>query len=575
MPVSPADLTAAQQQEAAAYTAWQQAEADLNTIMSDPNAGVDTPPVKAAQNKAQSARLVYQAARTTNTNLKNQANKENPPPKTPPAQTQSQMTDEQQKDWNNKHFGLNLTNAQLQERMQQQQPRPPTTPNAVQVQNSQTSQVNATETGRHNLVEEQDAQIKNQITAQKNAVDAANNRRNQIGSEAVSAAQIQNQGIGEVRGAATTLITAEDNQNARDLEQAKARNAFFDNVNQGVMSGVLKLITMGKNGSKAAIAFATAYMAMANTAYKQSGLDKDVKHLDPNSPAMKALTQIAGYQLPEQIGTVPPTRELDARTAVSSARAGFPPPGWNGPIGVDAFAVADDLGIDMRKPGQKIQPDGTVTTTPPASTDGAPPRDLNQLRGDAEAEAINQEYKASIAGLVTKPKEQWTPEEHNQYNILTQNASKKLQDLYDKKFRSNNVFSSSPQGSELSNSVGRPYDASNPIPPPPNQVDAAPVPYTDPNADMAQQTPPQNPNADIPDFGTQPDNTTFTSNPTQAPTQVTSFQPTPDPNPEYNESWNVQAMPDYGVQQPDYLQPQDENDEEAWKKMPNFGYSLL
>lgn len=423
-------LTAAQTQAATSKQAWQTAEAALQTVLNNPDTPKTSPEGQAAYNKAIAAKNAYKDDQTRADKAQTQFTKENPPTKTstPQGPDAAEATRQKQRNAADPNDGRYETDVDREKREKGPQQKPARIDSPAQTETAQTGAANSAETARNNQMQAAQKQAELQVAAQKEAIDASNNRFNQISTNAAQAQDAGYKNIEQVRSAATTVVNQQQTERQQEIDLQKSRQTFFNDVTNGLFSGIVQMIKMGSNGSKAAQAFAASYLAMANSNYVKGGYDKEPDKIDQNSPAMAALRKISGYTLPDQQPTMPSTDQLDWATMVSMARAGNPPPGWHGPIGAAAMQIP-------ATPENIAKYTGVSPQTAQQKADQETQRQLQEAQKSPEGQQILDAMPANIKAIAQKKKDGQvlTSDEAAQLAQYQGQMKQQLQDVYNKK----------------------------------------------------------------------------------------------------------------------------------------------
>lgn len=251
------------------------------------------------------------------------------------------------------------------------------------------------ETATHNAETETTARIQAQIDALNKAGILARETDKQVGDQAegrvTSAINVNRVG----NEAGNNLLTNETALRGQDITVQNARSKFIGDIMTTAMPQVAQMMMKLPKGSNAASNFLKAFLVMANMAYSNSGLDKDIPRPDMNSPEMLAMKQRA--RIYREIPPMLTSAQQGWETTIRMAVLGYPPSGYNGPIGTKAL---DLLGAD---------PD-TIKQM------GGRPDDkslIDSLKDTPEGKAIVDEATAPVQALIDKHNkgETLTPEE--------------------------------------------------------------------------------------------------------------------------------------------------------------------
>lgn len=414
MAVTQEQVDAAYNRRQAAEQALLQAQAELQALGNDPQGFPGSPKHEAAKNRVSAAQSEYTRADGELRRVSAAYNKENPPPKqTDKGQAEKDRIEEARQREKNRadpSFGLSVTDKERADIESQGKPRQDS---PAQVQNANTSAQSAAERGRHNQVTEAQNAVKEQREALVQAGTLFNTTRGQVSREAEARVDAGIKGISEVRGAATTLVNTAVQVRDQNVALQRARTAFVQDVLTTAMPQVLQLMLKTPKGSKVAANFLKAFLVMANEAAKNAGLMNEPPPIDPKTPGFQTLMNIQGYQLPEQLPTMPTSNQISMQAAQAAAAGGFPIPGWQGGIGTGALATPEPPGASgssRRQNGAGVDPIAAAAQS-------------------SEGQALLQGLKAQVAGIEAKPEAERTPQEQQMLASAKQAYQDKLKEI--------------------------------------------------------------------------------------------------------------------------------------------------
>ena len=413
MAVTTQEIDAADQRVKDADAAIKQAEVAHAEVAKDPEAAFDGR-LEVAKAAITAAKGEHSRARQALGNLRTRYDKENP--KTPadktPVKTATEEANEaerqRQRAKNKAETGLDETDIERANREEKKVPKPDS---PVEIANANTRAAENAERVRSNLTKEQ----LDVINAQREALVAAgtlfNTLRGQVSREAKDRADIQMEGIRQTRGAAESLVSATVQQRDQNVRLQTARMAFIQDVLTTAMPKVADMMMNLEEGDPTARNFMLTFLAMMHSAFKEGGLGINPAELDPNSPEVRKLRKIADLKIGDKLPEYPSASEVTMDTAIQSAAANNPLPGWNGPIGIQA------LDIPPMPPGTKG--DGT-----------------NPLRDAAQSDAgitIEREIKQRVSTILAKSAEQRTPQENATLKAAEEEYKARIKALADAK----------------------------------------------------------------------------------------------------------------------------------------------